>query len=171
MKRFWIVLVAVVVLALIVALPAAGKGKPDKPPKEPEPEPVLVCDFHEDGVLWIIEEDGSTWQWIGDGHVRCKLRAEPFDSFTLVMETADGAKTVLHPYIAVTDVYPHSGNWCYMHDPIGKYSADGAGVFTRLDVNPIDPNPVIHKVFRFVTSDRKGRTVDSTFAWKQIRLK
>ncbi|RLE20175.1 MAG: hypothetical protein DRJ50_11160 [Actinobacteria bacterium] len=136
MKRFWIMLLAVAV-ALVIALPA-GAGQPDfcdpgSPdyregghpscttidPEPPPPPEDLVCAFDPAGVL--LYPDGEVIVNLGleaMGH-RCKLIADPTDSFEFAIGTTDGATVVQFPYIAVTDVYPSGGNICF-RDYVGR---------------------------------------------------
>ena len=121
MKRLLIGLLCVAAMALFTA-PSAAK----KPPKPPEPE--ATCEFDADGVL----------AWAGHGYLRCRLTANPTDSFSLVFEeVSGGAEVILHPFVAITDTYPHSGDVCHAPHLLGRFSAV-SGVFAAFDIDPVD---------------------------------
>lgn len=157
MRRFWITLLAVAV-ALAIAVPA-GAGKPccgtedDCAPLEPtpnhpscvaeDPEPPptaedVVCAFDSSGVL--LSDAGGEPVALGGGNIsyRCKLTADPGNSFDFAIGTTDGATTLLQPMVAVTDAYP-SGDMCFREFEVGRMVAD-SGVFATfsMDAVPLD---------------------------------
>ena len=124
--------------ALLIAVPAIAK-KPTQPPEPPIDPPALVCDFDEDGVL--VDSGGQTINLDAtDSGIRCKFTANSEDSFDF--EIAGDARVVHIPYIAVTDVYPHSGNICF-REYVGGRVLPGAGgldegVFALLEMSRLD---------------------------------
>lgn len=154
MKRFWITLLTVA-MALVIALPA-GAGKPccgtedecapfaptpNHPScvtEEPEPPPPVedvVCAFDSDGVL--LSDAGGEPVALGGGNIsyRCKLTADPLDSFDFEIGTTDGATTLLQPMVAVTDAYP-SGDMCFREFEVGRMVAD-SDVFATFSMNAV----------------------------------
>jgi hypothetical protein len=75
-----------------------------------------------------------------DSGIRCRFTANPEDSFDF--EIAGDARVVHVPYIAVTDVYPQSGNICFRDYSKGRVLPGSGeldeGVFALLEMSRLD---------------------------------
>jgi hypothetical protein len=112
------------------------------PTTPPTPLPVEDCFFDGDGVL-VDSVGGQIDLDATDSGIRCRFTANPDDSFDC--EISGDARVVHIPYIAVTDVYPHSGNLCFREYAGGRVlpgtgEPDGLeeGVFALFEMSRLD---------------------------------
>lgn len=125
MKRLLMMLIGLLVL-VVLAAPALA-GKPDKPGKPDKTTtttttPDVDCVFVDD----VLQD------WDGSSAHRCRWTVtDRGGSFLLRIEpkSGDPADRLLMPYLAVTDIYPHSGDHCYVATPTGWYQGPAAYIF------------------------------------------
>jgi hypothetical protein len=171
MKR--LVISLVVVGAMLFASPVMAKK-----PIKPDPEPV-ACAFNTEGVL-VDTVGKAVALGATNTSYRCELTAEHSGAYTFTIADPSGNVTsLLHPYVAIRDVYPIGANICFREMGIRRVTnPDDDGVFAEFSTPPdgIDtfensndgicgPNEADESetyAFTFQTGKAKGGTVQLT---------